>query len=145
MDRWSLSRDGGGRLEGFEAVRSSWVTRLLICWYETDLVFLQANTCTGLKREATCPRKGDMLSWNVSIAAHQEAKAGGFLRVKSWTCLSLCYADRLRLISFVLQSMTKFWWARFTLQKMLRMKTQQICSSFLWKGKDSSAAQGPRS
>lgn len=57
-------------------------------------------------------------------------------RARSWTTKWLSYAGRLQLFSSVIYNMAQFWWNHFMLPATVIHEVQQICSSFLWKGKE---------
>ena len=60
-------------------------------------------------------------------------------RVNCWSARLLSYAGRLQLIQAVLFSMQNFWCRFFILPKRILKRIAQICSSYLWKGRESKA------
>ena len=60
-------------------------------------------------------------------------------RINSWSAKLLTYAGRIQLIQSVLYNIQNFWCRHFILPKGVLKRIMQLCSSFLWKGKDQSA------
>ena len=58
------------------------------------------------------------------------------LRINCWSTKLLSYAGRLQLIQSVLFSLQIFWCRTFILPKGVLRKVNQMCASFLWKGKE---------
>ena len=60
-------------------------------------------------------------------------------RIHEWSAKLLSYAGRLQLIQSVLFSLQNFWCRNFLLPKTVLKRINQLCSRFLWKGKDQGA------
>ena len=60
-------------------------------------------------------------------------------RINCWSMKLLTYAGRLQLIQLVLYSIQNFWCRHFILLKGVLRKINQMCASFLWKGKKQSS------
>ena len=60
-------------------------------------------------------------------------------RINSWSSKLLSYAGRLQLINSILFSIQNFWCKHFILPKGVLKRINQLCSGFIWKGKEQSA------
>ena len=64
-------------------------------------------------------------------------------RINSWSAKLLSYPGRIQLIQSVLYSIHNFWCRHFILPKGILKRIMQLCSGFLWKGKEQ-LAKGAR-
>jgi hypothetical protein len=57
-------------------------------------------------------------------------------KVRHWTCRTLLYVGRVRLINSVLFSIQVYWASLFLLHGQVIQNVEQIMKSFLWSGSD---------
>ena len=57
-------------------------------------------------------------------------------RINNWSAKLLSYAGRIQLIQSVLYSIQHLWCRHFILPKGVLKRIMQLCSGFLWKGKE---------
>lgn len=84
-----------------------------------------------------------LVSKKLTITDCQSLIERMLVRLKHWSIRLLSYAGRLQLVKNVIFSIANYWMQIFPLPKMIISHIDNMCSNFLWYGKDCPIRKAP--